>query len=154
MKRITSFVLIGCMLLCLFPVLSNADEDRCGNMEMVEYLSDGSYFVTEIERIETLDKGTVSFLKQLHYYNSSDDLQWTMKLNAAFTYNGTTAACTSCSVTYTIQNTAWHYDSKQETIDGNVATGTLTMVKKLLGIPIKTVTRTLTITCDKDGNVS
>ena len=148
MKKVLSCV-FALLFLCMLIPKAKAETAE------IEYLPDGSYFVTTIAADESdACRGNITRIKESIYYDASGVEQWRMKLTASFFYNGTTSYCTSCSVTYTIQNTAWHFDGKQENIDGNVAFGSLTMVKKFLGITIKTVTRSLTLTCDKDGNVS
>lgn len=146
MKKTVAALLV-CILFALLIPVSAADAAQA------EPLPDGGYFVTETV-VTPVSRGSLNVEKRDYYYNNSGEKQWTMVLHGSFTYNGTTAACTSASITYTIYNSNWHFQSKNAWPSGNTANGTLTMDRKFLGITIQTVTKSLTITCDANGNIS
>lgn len=148
MKRILSCLLVAVFVWMLIP-LSEAET------AIVEYLPDGSYFVTTIAAEDgPCLRGYTNQQRNSTYYNNSGVAQWKMTLYASFYYDGTTSYANSCLVSYTIYHDAWYYEEKQEETNGNVASGTLKMAYKVLGITIYTRSRSLTITCDKDGNIS
>ena len=128
----------------------------------VTYLDDGSYYVTVIEDCPDVgdpvntagSRSTVTKSKSTTYYNSSNTAQWKFTLKGTITYDGSTSQCTGASSSVTIYNTAWSVYSKTASHSGNQATGNVTMQRKVLGIVVETKTRSLTLTCDKNGNVS
>ena len=157
MKRALCLIIVFCVVFSSLITTAQADEISIDDSLTIEYLPDGSYFVIELCQIElkvTSDRGTSTHEKQIKYYNANNELQWTMKLFGTFTYNGVSATCTSATVSYTISESSWHYDSSTSSASGNTAYGTLTMVKKFLGIPVNTITKSLTITCDPNGYAS
>ena len=99
-------------------------------------------------------RATVSKSKVATRYSDDDEMQWQIRLSGSFTYNGTTASCTSSSCTVTIYNNAWYMDSKTAWASSNTAYATVEMGRKLLGVTVKRETVDLTLTCDKNGNFS
>jgi len=146
MKK-TVAVLLVCILFTLLIPVSAADSAE------TESLPDGGYFVTETV-VTPVSRGSLNTERRDCYYNTSGEKQWTMVLKGSFTYNGTTATCTSASVTYTIYNSNWHHKSHSAWASGNTANGTLTMEKWLFLTPVLIVSKSLTITCDANGNIS
>lgn len=141
------------MILALLPVqaLAAADDSK------VVYYSDGSYSVTTIEtdacsmaRAASTKSGTV----KREHFSSAGDLQWKVTLKATFSYNGSTSSCTSVdNVGVNIYNNDWSMISKSSSKSGNTATANVTMgLAQLIGtskVPV-----TLTLSCDKNGNLS
>lgn len=151
MKKISALLSVVLMLLSFCPSTAFAEEivtDR-----YVEYFDDGSYIVTEIEtsNISVLSSSTVTNIKTSSYYDSDNVKNWTVKLTGTFSYTGSSASCTKSTVNYTIYNDYWKVTSAAASKSGNKATGNFTVKKYILGIPTKTVNRTLTITCSNSG---
>lgn len=140
------------MIAALCPNTAYAAENAVTE-NSIEYFDDGSYIVTEITKstITTFAAKTTSSYKTSHFYNSKNVKEWTVRLDAAFSYTGSSATCTSAKTSYTIYNDAWKVTSAVPSKSGNKATGTFTVKKYLLGVSIKTVNRTLTITCSNTG---
>jgi hypothetical protein len=139
--------------------------------ETVE-MSDGSYYVTSIEEsalaAETSapndalqlapaaasSTSTKTASKTTAYYSSSGVLLWYVKVTGTFTYDGTTSACTSSTVTAASESTAWKISSKSASKSGNQATAKAT-AKQYAGLSvILTVSKTVTLTCSKTGVLS
>lgn len=148
--RIFSIVLIAVLLVGMFPVNVSAAQTH----ESIITLDDGSYLQITIEDISARATNTRTANKYLTYYNSSDEVEWEAKLTASFTYTGTTSSCTSAGCSVTVNDSAWYVVSKSASYSGNTATANLTMGKKFLGITIDKPEYTITLTCDKDGNLS
>ena len=145
-----SLVLTALIALTAFPFLSVAIKN-----ETIEYFPDGSYGITEI--VEYSDKavtGTKTSSKNYKYYNSSNELLWKVTLTATFTYNGSTSSCTSASPGHTVYNSNWKVKTATASYSGNTATGNYTVKRYALLVPVETVNKTLTLKCDKNGNVS
>jgi hypothetical protein len=151
MKRLMSSLLLLFALFAIVP-LTNAESAE------IEYLPDGSYYITEIRYEPQLGvisrSNTKTFTKSSSYYNSNGIIQWTMVLHGSFTYDGVTSTCTDSWVTYSISNNSWHYSSSSASKSGNTASGSLTMIRVVAGITVDTKTKSLTLSCDKDGNPS
>ena len=88
------------------------------------------------------------------HYSSSDELIWRVKLTGSFTYNGVVSNCTNAYTTINFYQSGWSVISENTTHNANVAATTVELGKNVLGIvyPMRTVN--LSITCDKDGNLS
>lgn len=149
-KKCISFFVTFLLVICLLPVETFAAENR------VVYYDDGSYEVITItvDMKETRATGTKTGMITKDRRNSDGELEWRASMKATFTYDGSTSRCTSVdSPSVVIYDNTWSLDSKSCSKSGNTATGNITMAKKLLlgsgKVPI-----TLTLSCDKNGNLS
>ncbi|MBE6768477.1 MAG: hypothetical protein E7549_06140 [Ruminococcaceae bacterium] len=80
---------------------------------------------------------------------------YTLSVHATFSVNvGISATCTGCSYTYSIKESSWHFDSATATKSGNTATATGTFYKKVLFVTTKTLTSSVKLICDKNGNIT
>lgn len=102
---------------------------------------------------EPTEVQTTSATKYAEYYDKNGTLLWTVYLTAYFSYDGLDAECTASSVYYKVYDSDWSLTSMESTESENTAKGIFTMKQHKLGVPLKTVERTLTITCDKDGKL-
>ena len=177
MKKILCILLCG-VLLCaaVGPAFANSIP------EQRETLEDGSYFVTVVSDsfphyieiaaesgLTALINGLIRFLRQMiqllsgtktvsktkyvNYYDSNGTLLWTVSLTASFTYNKQQATCTYVSRHSEVYDRDWSVVSSRTEKSGNTATGYFTVRQTKLGVPLKTIERTLTLTCDPNGNV-
>lgn len=152
MKKIISLLSVMLMIVTLCPTTAFAN-DEIVTESSVEYFDDGSYIVTRITEstITTFAAKTVTKNKSADYYESDNSKAWTVTLSATFSYTGSSATCTKATTSYVIYNDAWKVTSAVASKSGNKATGTFTVKKYVLGIPVKTVNKTLTITCSNTG---
>lgn len=152
MKKLISLLSVVLMIAVLCPNTAFADE-KIVTDQYVEYLDDGSYIVTEITSgsIATLAATTINKSKSSNYYNSDNTKEWTVTVNGTFTYTGSSATCTRATVSYNIYNNSWKVTSAAPSKSGNKATGAFTVKKYALGLPYKTVNRTVTLTCSNTG---
>ncbi len=149
-KRIFSALLACLLLVCALSVQAFAQQDK------VIYYDDGSYTVITVHADTVLTRATnyKSGNADYRHYTSGNTLQWKATLNATFTYNGSSATCTSVnSLNVTIYSSDWSVGSKSTSKSGNTAYGYLTMNRAIIGgtqgVPV-----TLTLSCDKNGNLS
>lgn len=154
MKKLLSFVLtISVLLFCCFGhchAYSYISEETS-----VIYFENGSYMIIEI----TVDKtarstDSKSGQKCLSYYSASDIIQWSATIRGTFSYNGISATCTNSDIVYTIHDSSWKITSATASKSGNKAIGDITAKSYVLGIPVQTVNRTLTLTCSANGTLS
>ena len=97
---------------------------------------------------------TVSKTKYVNYYDSNGTLLWTVALQADFTWNREQATCVSASARHSVFDEDWGIVRAQAEKAGNTAAGYFAVRQVKLGVPLKTIERTLTLTCDADGNVT
>ncbi|MDE5974852.1 MAG: hypothetical protein K2G73_09335 [Eubacterium sp.] len=152
MKKIISLLSVILMIAVLCPNTALANDEIVTD-SYIEYFDDGSYIVTRITEstITTFAAKTVSKSKSADYYESDNTKAWTVTLNATFSYTGSSATCTNATTSSKIYNDKWKVTSAVPSKSGNKATGTFTVKKYALGLPIKTVNKTLTITCSNTG---
>lgn len=149
-KRILSMLFAMLMMITLFPVSTSATQIE----NDVIVLDNGDYIEIAVEYISCRAANSRIGNKYLTYYDSTDTVEWEAKLNASFTYDGATSSCISASCTVTVYDSRWYEISNTTTRSGGTATTALTMGRKLLGITISKPEYTITLTCDKDGNLS
>ena len=102
--------------------------------------------LTSTARVNTLKSKT----KTVRYYNDNNVLCWSYALKASFKVKkGTNAIYDSSSASAKIYKTSWNTVSEKHFGSKNTATGSITMKTTK-----KTVTKKITIKCDKDGNFS
>ncbi|HIY64423.1 MAG TPA: hypothetical protein H9730_13370 [Candidatus Mediterraneibacter stercoripullorum] len=126
----------------------------------IEYLSDGSYYLTEIQEDSVPSIGLLAANKTrtasatTKYCSASGNTLWYVKVTATFTYNGSTSSCTSASATAGSYSSAWKISGKSASRSGNKGKATATATQYVNSKPASSRTRTVTLTCDKDGNLS
>ncbi|MDE6863836.1 MAG: hypothetical protein K2J41_05550 [Eubacterium sp.] len=152
MKKFISLLSVMLMIAVLCPNTAFAEE-KVVTDRTIEYFEDGSYIVTELTEstITTFATKTVSKSKSADYYESDNTKAWTITLSATFSYTGSSATCTNATTSSKIYNDKWKVTSAVPSKSGNKATGAFTVKKYVLGVPIKTVNKTLTITCSNTG---
>ena len=126
-----------------------------GSIQETIYYADGTRDVI-IVRIEApiSSRGSITASKTRNYYSSNDDLLWQVKLTGSFTYNGTSASCTGAATTVTIYNASWSAVTENTTHRDNTASNSVIMGKEILGIVVPSIHVNLTLSCDKNGNLS
>ena len=152
MKKFAVYFVLTALLLSVLPICGYANET--GTVCNVVYFEDCSYMVQELFVVETRASGTKTGSKADTYYKSDGTAEWKVTLTGTFSYTGTSATCTSANVSVTIYNSNWYTISRSSNKSGNVATSSVTMGYKTLGITTSRETSNLTLTCDKNGNLS
>lgn len=171
MKKLTALLLCPVIfLLSVCPVFADASvaEER-------EYLDDGSYFLEVIndgvshEKEEGIfmrlwgflkklvdffrGRRSVSKTKYLNYYSSDNELLWTARLEGDFIYTKSSAECISSRFSIDIADTDWRLISSECDKNEDTAEASFSVRQYKLSVPLKTIEKTLTLTCDTKGNV-
>ena len=153
MKRRTISFFLALITLLMVPINVSAAENTI-NADKTIWFEDGSSMEFIILENTSRASGTKTGTKQATYRDSTGEVCWIATLTGTFTYTGTSSTCTSSTCNVTIYDNAWYVVSKSSSRSGNTATATVTMGLKVLGVTVSKPTYNLTLTCDKDGNLS
>jgi len=151
MKR--QFFAVFLSVILLFMPIITVHAAPQNNATIITY-EDGGYIVIELLQIQTRSSNTIAGQKQIKRYDTNNQLEWQAVLTAQFEYNGQSATCTSANCAVFTVDESWHEVSNVTTRSGGTATTSLVISRKLLGITVKTINETITLTCDKNGNLS
>lgn len=155
--------MISIFLCCILLVVnvSAADDVSYTADEAIEYLDDGSCFVTKTETIMNYSgmqffsgASTCSGKKTKTYKSSSGVKLWEVSVSGTFSYDGTSATCTKATVSAKSYSTSWKVSKKSASKSGNKArakaTGTCYKDSKVYC----TYTKTVALECSKNGKLS
>ena len=155
MKRII-LTILSLILLFNISIPSNAQVPITSSFE-VDYLGDGLYGITTYEisnDFSTYATSTKTATKKYTIQNSDGENLAMFKLRATFSYNGSSATCTSATYSTEIYDDNWSFTEASATKSGGTATGTFTAKCVKFFITVQKVEKTITLTCDKNGNIS
>lgn len=158
-KKIIS-LLISILIVSGLSMTAFASKDIVKDVSThnTEYFEDGSSLEIVLqEGSRTFGKTFNAHAKKTLTFRDNDgNKMWQVDLNATFKVNeGVSVSCTAVSFgAPTIYNSTWRYITNTTSKSGNKASGTITMKKYFMGLPVRTETPTVTITCDKYGNLS
>lgn len=152
MKRLFVLLTAFILVLSLFPVQAICASQPAEILEVIRY-EDGSYLEITLESVQTRASSSVTKTKTYTYRDDENNAIWKASLTASFTYTGSSATCTSSSCTTTVYDSDWYLVSKSADRSGNTATADVTFGRKVLGVTVKKVSYTITMTCDANGNV-
>lgn len=178
MKKVLSLLLCAVLLLIpLAPCVAAEAENEIDPGTGIEYFEDGSFLVFDIleeeaatsmsflQKLLNLFKKIFAFLlpepeqtvsktKYAEYHAANGKCLWSISLATDFSYNGKTSACTNARISYKIYDSDWKLVSSSCSKNGATATGEFAFRQYKLGVPLKLIEKTLTLTCDADGRVS
>lgn len=150
-----SLIIMGMSLFQSTAVKAEVNDD----ME-VEYFDDGSFMVTKLESAEFVEEGavtaqstytTVRNSKSTTYYNALGTAQWKFTITGTFQYNGTTSSAISASSSVTIYKSQWSVNNRNAYTSGSSVKGSISCSRKNAGIVTLTKSKSLTLTCSKNG---
>lgn len=173
LKRITACLLSVLLVFAMLQSVAFADaqnETSIGAFDGMElehqtvYFADGSrldiiltVYAAESETGNASALATVKTKtgsKSYQYSYADGTLGWKATHTATFTYNGTSATCTAASCSVTIYKNGWYVSSKNTTRSGATSNTALTMGYRESGVTIQTRSCTISLSCDKNGNLS
>lgn len=177
MKRIISIILVLTFFMVqIIPFAQAVDTAQ------TEYFDDGSYiligFEEETEHEE--DVTTLSFIgrlieaikkiinfflgksdykttqaeKYIHYYDKNGVKLWSVYLSANFRYDSKSVMCTEASARHYIYDGDWKLIYCNAEKSGATATASFKFRQYKLGVPLKEIERTISLTCDTNGRTS
>lgn len=92
--------------------------------------------------------------KTTYAYDSSGNALWYVKVIATFEYDGTTSYCKAASSSAGSCSSYWKISNKSCTRSGNSATATAVAKKYISGTVVQTLTKSVTISCSKNGTIT
>lgn len=150
MKKVLSILFAALFLLMLIPSAPAKAETTTD----VVYFEDGSYVVTVLQEYSTRSSNQKTASKSSTLYDPNGGSVATLTVHGTFRYDGITVTCTASSYTYQIHNSSWSFSSGSASKSGNTATAKGTFARKVLGITVDSKTLTVSLSCDKNGNLS
>lgn len=164
MRRIISLILSIAILFCFNKVYINADAQDIVTEHIlsttIEYLDDGTILeITVTENISfamTLANTYVKTGSKTYTNKNADgDTLWWFKLSGQYSVNeGVSSVCTSSWYSHSVLNDNWSLKSASTSKSGSKALAEATFIRKVLFITAETKEISLTLTCDKNGNLS
>ena len=151
MKRFINLLLIATLLISFSFSASATEINETVN---TIYYEDGSYLTITVTQYHTRTSNSVSGYKRYDYTEANGNLAWYSILAGTFTCDGTTAVCTTSSVTSRVNASNWYEVSKTAAKNGSTANGTVTMGRTVLGITVAKETYNMTLTCSPNGTLS
>lgn len=146
MKKAFSMLMVVLLVFSMaFPTFAAQSSENT-----VQTFSDGSYCVITLETDYQTRSSTRSATKTYTYYNGDDECQWLFMVHGTFSYDGTTSEAVSAKGAYTIVNREWSLTDSEVYCQGAYAIGEAVFEHPSDG----TVPITVTIYCDKNGNIS
>lgn len=146
MKYFSTILAFLLVLVVLSPAAVCAQEQD-GTTYVI--YDDGSYVIIEIAEIQSRTVSTRIAAKHYTYYDANDVKQWKATVTGTFTYDGTTSQCTAVNTSFTRYTTTWTLDSVNKNKSGATA-----FADFYLSCSIWETSVRVTVTCDKDGNVT
>ena len=155
-KIIYSIFVATATALLLFPSATHANSFTVIE-EKTEHLHDGSYYVSRIYtekrnyRLYSPAKRTQHGHKTVTFYSPDKTREWSLTTHGTFTYNGSSASCTSCTATKTIYNPSWKVSIISVKAAGNRATSTARGKYYRKNMPVQSKIRSASLRCSANG---
>lgn len=146
MKRLFSMCSVMLLMFSIMIFPATAAEEP---VNYFIYYEDGSYALVTLGGDNSMRSNTDKS-KSYIYYNPLGQKCFAYTLYAVFTYDGKTSSATSCDFGAAIYRQGWDIDTHSEYVSGNTAYGNAIFT----GPDGQSRTASLTLTCDKNGNVA
>lgn len=148
-------VIILLLIVCMMP-FSNVKALENTNTYIEETFDDGSYIEIIIDEGNPNARTSITKKKTATYKGSDGTAYWSVTVTGTFNYNGTTSSCTSSSIETKSYVSNWKLSNKKASKSG--ATASASATAKLYHsngtTVLKTINKTVKLTCDKNGKLS
>lgn len=126
------------------------------NTYIEETFDDGSYIEIVIDEGNMNARTSITKKKTATYKGSDGTALWSVTVTGTFNYNGTTSSCTSSSVSTANYSSTWKLSNKKASKSGATASASVTAKQYHSNgaTVLKTINKTVKLTCDKNGNLS
>ena len=157
--KIKKYLILAILLLCCIKLptfASEVIEDEQHDTIVEKVFEDNSYvesYIMETEKGIQTRSSKKSGDKVYVAKSSSGKTIWTATLHGDFTYTGTSAKCTSTTLSTSVSNKNWKIKKKNHYASGASAIGIITAKKYVDNSAIKTMNITLKLTCSSNGKL-
>lgn len=152
MKKASHFLLTLIIFCAIFFTTANASDESITSSVRID-LPNGDYVIETVTENADISTTRAASTKSGHktsvYYNSSNVAIFSVRVDGTFSYTGSSSWSTSASATVYIYDDSASFVSKTSSYDSNYATATGKVKYNYVTIP-----RTVTLYCDKNGNLS
>lgn len=154
MKKIFMALLIVCTL--FFVPISNVSALENTVTYIEEEFNDGSYIEVTIDYSNLNARSTTTRSKTATYKGSDGTSYWSVTVTGTFTYNGQTSSCTNSSASTKNYSTTWRLSNLNASKSGATAIASVTAKQYHSNgtTVLRTINKTVKLTCDKNGNLS
>ena len=87
------------------------------------------------------------------YESSSGKLLWTITITGTFSYTGSSPKCTKSEISTTCPASNWKLSKKKAYTSGSSAKATASFKQYKKDVYLQTITRTVTLSCNKSGKL-
>ena len=148
MKRLVSVCSVLAIILSLAVPAFASEQETLVSQEVI-VLEDGITITDELYEISVARSSNKEYVRQKTIKSNGTTIG-IIAIKGKFSYNGTTVSVVSKSVTQTDTYNGWSYKQNSFTSSG----GTITLDAKLTKLLVPSVDFTITLSCDKNGNIS
>lgn len=132
---------------CITPVLAFEDSKV---IMYQEYTLDNGITVIDTVTERSISRSSSKDYTRQKTFVADGSVIGVISIYGKFTYDGTTVSVVSKSVTQTDTYDGWNYKQNSFTSSG----GTITLDAKLTKLLVMNIPFTMTLSCDKNGNIS
>ncbi len=158
MKKFLKLSIVFLLVVQIFNISFSAKNSTTTISTNIKYFDDGSFAVITVEDFSPVNRAstyTKSGAKTYTAMNADGDVLWKFTVKGTFTVNsGVNATCKSTSYTTSNIASGWSLKSATTNASSNKAIGNATFQHKVLFVVTQTKDCTVTLTCDKNGNLS
>ena len=155
MKRF--YCLILCLILSVSFNVTTLAADSTESSTIIEVLDDGSYIETTIETDTSINlfaaTSTKTGRKTIAHKEKSGRILWSVTVNGKFSYNGTSAKCTSSTISTSCPISSWKLSNKSASRSGATATASAVARRYKNGSVAETLKRSVSLTCSNTGKL-
>lgn len=152
MKQLKRFVAL-CLCLTLFAGLcipAQATDVTPTTVTQTEIDLGNGWTATDVLTVDTQTRASTRYASRLRTFYFLNSVIAKIEITAQFRYNGSTVSVNTKSVTQKSTYDGWKFNQKSFTSSGGTVRLKGTLTKNILG----KVTVDMTLTCDKNGNIS
>ena len=149
MKKIISVCICIILLFGVNPISVHAYEQEQLLSHEITKLENGITIIDEVFQVSTIRSTTKTYTWRKTVKDDGTTIA-VIAITGVFDYTGTTVSVVSKSVTQTNTYEGWNYKQNSFTSSG----GTITLNAKLTKLLVMNIPFTMTLSCDKNGNIS
>lgn len=159
MKKITILFFSILLMLSLNTNIYASESMDSNEYSIIKTFSDGSYIksvlIDDSTDCSSLARktSTKTGRRVYSYESSSGKLLWTITITGTFSYTGSSSKCTKSEISTTCPASNWKLSEKKAYTSGSSAKATASFKQYKKDVYLQTITRTVTLSCNKSGKL-